>query len=479
MRHFKYIIRTLIAIHSFLYLSGCKKIIEIDAPVTTITSNQVFSNNEQAMSALAGIYTRMINSNALFLCSGAPSVYCGMSADELISYDQIPSDGFVLFQKNNLSSLTGIVTDAFWTQGYSYIYGANAVIEGLQSSKNVTDSIKSRLSGEAKFIRAFCYFYLVNLFGDVPLSLTVDFNKTSLLTRTPIETIYKQIIKDLTDAQNDLPSDFLAQQGERIVPTKWAATALLARVYLFQNEWQNAETQASDIINRNDLFTLTSLDNVFSRYSPEAIWQLKQNSSISPFNITPEGNILIPIDSTYPPFAYFPDYFLNSFEQNDERKNKWIKSINFDDGSGTTVTYYFPFKYNQGPLDQIPDGNITQYYMVLRLAEQYLIRAEAEAKLNKLSEAIQDINFIRQRANLLDLPLTLTQEEIISQIEHERQVELFVEWGHRWLDLKRTNRANAVLAAIKGSNWNASDVLYPIPLNEIKTDPNLTQNDGY
>jgi len=461
------------------FTCGCKKIIQIDAPVTTITSDQVFSTNEQAASALAGIYFRMVNSNVLFLCSGATSVYCGMSSDELISYDQVASDGFVLFQKNNLSSLTGIVGDAFWTQSYSYIYGANAVIEGLQSSKSVSDSVKIRLTGEAKFIRAFCYFYLINLFGDVPLTLTVDFNKTALLPRTPVESVYKQIINDLIDAQNALPIDYSAQLGERVVPIKWAASALLARVYLYHNEWENSEVQASAVIEHTELFNLATLDEVFSKNSSEAIWQLQPNPSVAPFNITTEGNILIPIDSTYSPFAYFPDYFLNSFEPNDERKNKWIKSFNFDDGSGTTITYYYPFKYNQGPLEQIPGGNITQYYMVLRLAEQYLIRAEARAKQNKLTDAIEDLNFIRHRANLPGLSPTLAQEQVVSQVEHERKVELFVEWGHRWLDLKRTGKSDAVLGPIKGGDWNNTDVLYPIPLNEIRTDPNLTQNKGY
>jgi hypothetical protein len=115
------------------------------------------------------------------------------------------------------------------------------------------------------------------------------------------------------------------------------------------------------------------------------------------------------------------------------------------------------------------------------LAEQFLIRAEARAKQNnKLigsNSAESDINVIRNRAGLLNTSAA-TQEELLSEIERERRVELFVEWGHRWLDLKRSGRASAVLSLIKPL-WDDTDVLYPIPYSERLLNPKLTQNFGY
>ena len=116
--------------------------------------------------------------------------------------------------------------------------------------------------------------------------------------------------------------------------------------------------------------------------------------------------------------------------------------------------------------------------MVLRLSEQYLIRSEARARLEKYSEASIDINAIRHRAGLSDTTAG-SIDEFILIVEKERQKELFTEWGHRWFDLKRLLRADAVLQPVKGENWQETDKLYPIPASELLSNPNLTQNDGY
>jgi hypothetical protein len=165
---------------------------------------------------------------------------------------------------------------------------------------------------------------------------------------------------------------------------------------------------------------------------------------------------------------------LNSFEANDNRKSQWLGTTSVNGN-----TYFFPFKYKIGRLDAMPNGNIDQFYMVFRLAEQYLIRAEARAHLNNITNAIADLNFIRVRAGITDISNTIVQQEALEAIAHERQVELFAEWGHRWMDLKRTNKCNKVLASIKGSNWQPTDTLYPIPYSEIMSAPNLIQNEGY
>ena len=126
----------------------------------------------------------------------------------------------------------------------------------------------------------------------------------------------------------------------------------------------------------------------------------------------------------------------------------------------------------------MPNATPSEYYMVLRLTEQYLIHAEASAEQNKLADAIADINLIRRRAGLPDLPDSLDQAQTLSAIMQERRIELFAEWGHRWLDLKRTGQADAVLGPIK-TTWQTNAQLYPIPLSELQSDSKLTQNAGY
>jgi starch-binding outer membrane protein, SusD/RagB family len=138
------------------------------------------------------------------------------------------------------------------------------------------------------------------------------------------------------------------------------------------------------------------------------------------------------------------------------------------------VVYAYPYKY------KVRTGvyPYTEYNMVLRLAELYLIRAEARAQQGKLSEAITDLNRIRSRAGLSGLAPTLTQAQVLAAVVQERRIELLAEWGHRWSDLRRTGQADAVLETEK-PGWQPGDAYYPIPLSELQRNPNMVQNPGY
>ena len=124
---------------------------------------------------------------------------------------------------------------------------------------------------------------------------------------------------------------------------------------------------------------------------------------------------------------------------------------------------------------------MSEYIIVLRLAEQYLIRAEARAQQGNLTGAIEDLDIIRARAGLPHTAAT-TREDLLHAIAHERQVELFTEWGHRWFDMKRTNTIDIIMPAVceqKGGTWDSRWSLYPIPLKEVQRAPNIKQNPGY
>ena len=230
----------------------------------------------------------------------------------------------------------------------------------------------------------------------------------------------------------------------------------------------HAEEQATTVINKTELYSLTELDKVFLKNSNETIWQL------IPPNLqkyTNEGSLFN--RPTYSAdMATMSDNLYNAFESNDNRKSKWIGV-----GNSGGQTWYYPLKYKEG----YNNGTGAEYSTVLRLAEQYLIRAEARARQDKLigaNSAASDLNVIRTRAGLPNTT-AITLSELLNAIGQERRVELFTEWGHRWLDLKLTEQAGNVLGPLKAS-WDETDVLYPVPLTELQLNPNLKpQNDGY
>lgn len=474
-------------------LASCEKLVDIGPPVDSITTVEVFSSDDQAKTAMAGVYSKMINGDngrgggATEFSAGMVSVAAGLSADELNFVSIVPINIDYTFNVNRIL-FDNPRSAQLWQSAYTTIYGVNAVIEGIAASTSprLSEHVRKKLTGEAKFIRAFSYFYLVNLFGDVPLPLTVDFNQTRHYARAPKDDVYKQMIEDLLSAQSDLPPVNTNAAGERVYPDKWAATALLARVYLFKGDYENAFKQSNAVITQAAHLELENdLLKTFLKTSREAIFQLKQYGGGSLIgNATPEGHIMIPGTSRNQPLFssityYLPDHLLNAFEPNDKRLTDWV-GISPNNNSGSVK--YFPYKYKTGAHNKVVGAEPTEFYVVLRLAEQHLIRAEAAVNgAATLADAIDDLNVIRGRAGLNGLPYTLTQTEVTEAIEKERRLELFAEWGHRWLDLKRTGKASAVLSQypIKQPWEGDHQLLYPIPPKELQSNPNLKPNPGY
>lgn len=456
----------------FFFSFSCRKLVQIDPPIDSITTSEVFADSTDAASATAGMYSSIAYARAGF-GNFLMTAYPGQSADELLPF------GFVTpLTANSLSADNDGGTSSLWNFGYKLLYEPNAIIGGLQASTTLPQAVRNEFLGEAYWFRAFINFYLVNLYGDIPLVTTINYKSNALASRTPAAVVYDSIINDLKSAQNLLPGDYSVGGGERIRANKWAATALLARVYLFlpQPQWANAEAQATSIIN-SGLYSLDTLNGIFLKDNPEAILQWQNNSSLNKntYNATAEGLFFIPSRSTSQPNYYLTGQLLGAFEPGDLRKIDWLGSTVY-----RGVTYYYPYKYKVGPAQKQANAPVTEYYTVLRLAEQYLIRAEARAQQNNLSGAISDLNVIRNRAGLGNLSPSLSQTEVLAAVAQERRIELFAEWGHRWLDLKRTNTVGAVFSTIPYKNqYQPFQQLYPIPLGELQFDPNLRQNPGY
>lgn len=458
-------------------ICACKKLVDVSAPITSTTSAIVYSSDATAISVLTGLYTNM-NFSALTNPGIIPSLslFAGLSADELtlspIGYT-VPLNAY--YTNSLASTVSGY---EYWSTIYGYIFTCNSAIENLNASMNVSSAVKQQLVGEAKFMRAFCYFYLVNLYGDVPLVLSTDYKSNAGLARSPKANVYLQIISDLKDAQKLLSSSYvdatlLKTTTERVRPTKWAAMALLARSYLYTENWMNAEAESDSIINNTAQFSLDTLNGVFLKNSTEAIWQLQP---VTTGTTNTQDAVLFIIPSAGPSTlnpVYLSNNLVNSFEMGDNRKTNWIQSIK---AGGQTYNYSYKYKVNAR------NASVTEYLMMLRLGEQFLIRSEALAQQGKTLASIADLNSIRNRAGLSNYLGATDKSSLLSAILHERQTELFTELGQRWLDIKRTGSVDGIMNIVtvqKGGLWNTNWQLYPIRITELQYDPELSQNVGY
>ena len=443
----------LLIIFAVTFFSSCKKLLEIDPAGSTLLTGNVFSDSVTVQSTLAGLYI-----NGLY--RSQTSVFPGFSADEL-QYVGTTYDPYI---NNSLLSTDGNV-NTIWTNSYSVIYYANSIIEGVTGSTGISARFKNQALGEARFIRAFAYFYLVNFFGDVPLILSTDVNQNSSMGRTATADVYAQMIADLQFAQDNLPADYATSSGARTRANKWIATAMLARAELYLQHWANAETAATAVISNTTLFSLqTDLSKVFTPSNTEAIWQLYND----PNGYTLYAYTVLPNSATKVPAYVLTPSLTYAFEAGDARKTGWTSTVLYNDSM-----YTYPAKYKS-----VTTGANAEYFTLIRLAELYLIRAEARAQQGDINGARTDVSIIRNRAGLNNTTAA-DKTSLLLAIEQERRVELNCEGGFRWFDLKRTNRVDEVIGALKPTFWQPTAALYPIPAAQITANANLKQNPGY
>jgi hypothetical protein len=444
---------------------SCKKFVEVDPPKTDLVRSAVFSSNATADAAMLEIYYQLRSSG--FAGGGISSIsyLASLSSDEQVNfYGRTPEifAEFSQFNSNNLIANNSYIL-SMWTEMFQCIYKCNAVIEGLLESVAVSDDLKNRLIGEAKFVRAFCHFYLVNLWGRVPLITSTDYKLNTSIPRVDTNVVYQQIVDDLQAAIDLLPDDYSLSSGERARANKYVARALLARVYLYTKQWADAETQATYVIDAPDYELVADLSLITQKNNSESILQLWSDDY-------PGEIFIFYIFSTPVSNCALRNELVSVFDANDFRRSVWIGEI-----SDGTTNYYFAKKYSSFV-------QAAEYSTVMRLAEQYLIRAEARAEQNKLTginSAESDLNVIRNRAFLPNIS-NVPKDAMIDSILVERKRELFTEWGHRWFDLKRLNRVDDVLTPLR-PGWNASKALFPIPQVQMLNDPAMKndQNPGY
>jgi len=454
-------------------LNACKKH-DPAPPHPTPAPVTLFADSAAATKAVLGIYTQMNGGIAgtLNFGNGAITLYTGLAGDELVPVNvaaQSPAEHEIYI---NAIKPNNTINDQLWTNAYQLVDTVNACIEALKASKNISDNARRQLIGESEVVRAFLYFNMVNIWGPVPLFTTTDHQANKKLPRASVSAVYQQIIADLVNAQTKLSVKYPGTGKFR--PNIFTANALLARAYLYQGAsnssyWQKAVDAASAVIN-SSVYSIVFMPTVFLADSKEAIWQLKPTSST--FETT-EGNFFNPVTSPGVP-KYNTGYLQYAFDEHDGRPVVWLNNTFLNQ------TYYmYPYKY-----EQRANGAPAENYVIIRLAEIYLIRAEAYAHLNMLAQASADVNVIRVRSNLSEFFPT-TQQQELGNVSQENQRELFDEWGHRWFDMKKTGFIDNVMGvsegvcASKGGVWKANAALFPIPASQITANPALTQNPGY
>jgi len=447
---------------------SCEKLVVIDAPTDKLIREEVFSNEQTAISAMDGIYNELYQAEFSSGSRSSVTVLAGLSSDNVQYFNSVNLN-MMEFQDHQIAPANPGNLE-LWTSAYNIIYLCNSFIEGLTNSTSIDGDLQQQLEGEARFVRAFSYFYLVNLYGKVPLILDTDYRVNALKPQATREEVYNLIENDLLFSSEMLSTSY--RNSERTTANKFVAKALLARVYLFLGDWQGAENLSSEVIEETTSYELLeNLDEVFLANSREAIWQISPIGGGGIVSNTNDGSMFI-IDPFFSFFATLKldQSLIDEFSEGDIRREKWI-------GYNSTKDAFFSHKYKIRASSQFP---IQEYSMVLRLAEQYLIRAEARTQMGKINDAVNDLDVIRQRAGLpalMEITPGIAENDLLEEIYLQRRIELFTEWGHRWFDLKRSDSIDAVFE--DSPTWESTDRLYPIPSEEISKNPNLIQNDGY
>lgn len=401
-----------------------------------------------------------------------------------------------------------------WATCYAGIGRANQVIEKVPGIVAMTQTERNEIVGEAKFLRAYFYFLLVNGFENVPLVLKFEKDLAKLKTpQAKPEDVWAQIEKDLQEAESVLPVTYpVAQKGRA---TRGAAKAMLAKAYLFREKWANAETKFKEIYGQYAL--LSNYENNFNG--------VVENGTESVFEIQFSGDRTLsderhPFNYEVRPYAvdgwelFYPSDWLMTEMKKDKKiggeySGRVYGSVFFNDPNSyiwdlnrpANLVSYASVSASLGNPHYFkkyayPDDRSGAYIgsniVVIRYADVLLMLAEALNENNKTDEAIQRINEVRARSGTVAIALgSLTKDQCRELIRnHERPVELAMEWGIRWFDMIRWGRGNT-------AKWNIKNIMtahgkpfatnyvedkhirYPIPASEVSVNPQLKQNNGY
>lgn len=435
-----------------LALGGCKKFLEVD-PRDAISDQVAIVDKASAETAVRGVYRALAADN-----------YYG-SAFQSIGYlsgDNVQWTGsqsiVQQFISHNVRADNATI-QSVWSAIYATINGANYVIAKLPAVQdvNLTDAERKQLLGEAYFIRALAYFDLVRTWGGVQITLTPTASTADKagIHRSSAADTYAQVLKDLNTADTLLPLPTAQNPYRANRETVWA---LRARYHLYRGEWAAAETDAGNVLADTKYYSLLKPYSAFFANNvagtTESVFELSYSATYTNGH---RGYWQPPANGGTRQWA--PNDVLVGL-LNDAAVGGGRSALI----AKTSQGLWYGNLYYRSPA--------TDPAYVIRIAEVYLVRAEARAQQNLLTGAVQDLNSVRDRAGL-GTSKASSQAELLLAIENERRVEFALE-PHRWFDLVRTGRAAAVLGLS-----DANKYVLPIPANELSVDPSLEQNSGY
>jgi hypothetical protein len=419
-------------------------------PQNSISAAEAFKTKEDIDKGILGAYASF---QSLSYYGRTYSIFADLAADNLSHPLDATALEYAEVDNNNLLPENGSSSN-MWAIMYDGINVANNVIAKVPSIADMSAEEQDEALAELYFIRAMNHFDLTRYYGAIPLKLTPTVGVTGLdAPRAPLDAVYAQLISDLTFAAENMPSS-----GSKTRGSKYAAKALLARVYLYQKNYAQAASMASEVIDEGGYSLLPNYADIFAEENTaESIFEISfsqlERNRIAEYNFPRSLNGRREVQPSAD--------LLEAYEAGDTR---FEASIAFAENLAYAIKY-----------DDLNLG--ADNFIVLRLADLYLIRAEALAKgtAPEVTQIKADLNTIRARAGLSNITSN-NVGQLISAIEKERRVEFAFE-GHRWFDLVRTDRAVDVLFNVTSVN----QTLFPIPFDEIQTnnDPAMVQNPGY
>lgn len=458
-------------------IGACQKDLET-VPKTSIEEEYAFDTPERILGQVNGLYDAMKTGNFL---AGRYLINMDIRGDEFIN---MKSNGFTgLFVWNHGVNSATPEVENLWILAYSAINKTNLFLKGLEAHADKVDPVLfAQYKAEAKFVRALCYFDLVVIYAKpytmtngsspgLPLRLKAETtSENNDLARSTVSEVYAQIIKDLDDAEANLPVNYTTPLLNVTRAHVSTAVALKTRVYLSMGKYTEVVKEAEKIVSDNKIantfihklepnvitpFTVyTTSESVFSMPMTDGDAPGTQNQLGFYFNKSPVGG---------------GEYSLNAkgiiadsnWTATDARRTNFIVA-----GSPSYLK-----KYNR-------PAPYTDYVPVIRFAETILNYAEAAARTGNSPKAIELLKMIRNRSDaayLFPSAAIDTPDELIKTILTERRIELLGE-GFRSLDLLRLGMQIPAKGTVNAINPNQTEYIWPIPNSEMLSNKLMTQN---
>ncbi|MEH6306949.1 RagB/SusD family nutrient uptake outer membrane protein [Olivibacter sp. CPCC 100613] len=438
-------------------LSACNDFLDKE-PISQITPDEYFNSETNANSAVIGMYRSMLNS---FSFGQSIIIVPEFSAGHVSHASVYPE--YENFRTNNIQ-VNNPWTNNMWQATYATINAANNIITRVPEmpESTISPEKKQQFVGEAKFVRALNYFFLVRAFGAIPLKTTATTEEENIaIPRSPVDQVYQQIITDLQDAST-LPDNYGDDATSKGRATSFAAKALLAKVQLYDGQitgdYSQAASLSQEIINSQRFVLISDFASIWTtENTQESIFELQFDNQAT--------NPLASVSNDNPSMLFYArgNTVYEKYTAEDKRRDFTVKS-------GSRDRFYIgKFPKASPPTQNLP---------VIRIAEIYLIHAEAQARTDGMisDAAYNSYKAVQGRAGLTSAPINSfgSVENFIIAVQEEKERELMFE-GEAWFDFCRTGLALDRMLVKKDPNY----YLYPIPSSQIVLNGELTQNPGY